>query len=272
MKLKGRNCVGRHRKIAEELVSKIVKDSGVAGIVFAGGLARGFADEYSDIDVLVFLRRKSQVLRERILELSAAEQKSSGIDVDLEIHLLDDFRKRRLSEIHMWDLSHVQIVFDPDGKTEHLLREKTAVPRDFWIRRIVVYGEYLKWYCCPPRANIGTNAEGWVKRGDMVSAHYCVSYGLDMIVNVIYALNKEFLPPPKWRFFYLHNLEWLPNDFRRLLKQVLLVEALTVKNFDRRLTALRRLWQKTVPKVNEETGLTPVSMSKYFVEKVLHQV
>lgn len=271
MNLKGKNQIGRFRKIAEKLTSEIAEFEGVAGIVIAGGLERGFADRHSDVDILVFLRKKSQVLRNRILKLGSEEQKSSGVDVDLEVYFLEDFRKRRMSEILKWDLYHMQVAFDPQGETKQLLRQKTKVPRSFWIRRIVVCSEYLKWYCCPPRADVGTIAEAWVERGDMVSAHYCVNYGLDLIVDIVYALNREFVPPPKWKFFYSHSLRWLPNDYSRLLKEALRTSALSVKDLSRRLSALRGLWQEILPKIEEETGLTPASMSKYFVEKVLRQ-
>jgi predicted nucleotidyltransferase len=271
MNLRGRNQIGRFREIAEELASKIEAHDGVVGIVFAGGLERGFADKYSDVDILVFLRKKSQVLRDRILRLGSERQKCSGVDVDLEVHFLENFRKRKLSEIHKWDLSHVQVAFDPQGEIRQLLKEKTKVPRSFWIRRIVVCSEYLKWYCCPPRADIGTIAKAWVERGDMVSAHYCVNYGLDLIVNIVYALNRELVPPPKWKFFYSHSLRWLPNDYSRLVKETLSASVLSVKDLNRRLSALRGLWQEILPKIEEETSLTPASMSKYFVEKVLHQ-
>jgi len=34
---------------------------------------------------------------------------------------------------------------------------------------------------------------------------------------------------------------------------------------------LKELWQEILPKIEEETGMTSASMSKHFVEKVLHQ-
>jgi hypothetical protein len=165
----------------------------------------------------------------------------------------------------------VQVAFDPQSEIRQLLKENTKVPRSFWIRRIVVCSEYLKWYCCPPRTDVGTIAEAWVERGDIVSAHYCVNYGLDLIVNIVYALNGEFVPPPKWKLFYSYGLRWLPNDYSKLVKEALRTGALSVKDLHRRLIALRGLWQEILPKIEEETGLTPTSISKYFVEKVFHQ-
>jgi predicted nucleotidyltransferase len=271
MYLKGRNLIGRFRKAAERLVSEIAESEGVAGIVVGGGLERGFADRYSDIDILVFLRKKKQVLKNKLLRLSSEAQKALGFDVDLEVHFLEDFKKPRINEMQMWDLCHMQVVFDPQGEVKRLLRQKTKVPRSFWTRKIVVCSEYLKWYCCPPREDVGTIAEAWVERGDIMSAHYCANYGLDLIVDMLYALNREFVPPPKWKLFYSYGLRWLPSDYRRLLREALRAHAFSEEELTRRLSSLRRLWQDILPKIEEETGLTRSSMSKYFVEKVLHQ-
>jgi hypothetical protein len=52
----------------------------------------------------------------------------------------------------------------------------------------------------------------------LISAYYCLNYGVDLLVRVIFALNKEFLPAPKWRMFYSYRLEWLPEDHVKLLK------------------------------------------------------
>jgi ribosome-binding protein aMBF1 (putative translation factor) len=92
-----------------------------------------------------------------------------------------------------------------------------------------------------------------------------------LLVSIVYALNKEFVPPPKWKIFYSYNLRWLPNDYNRLVKEALRTNSLSVKDLNRRLNTLKELWQEILPKIKEETGMTPASMSKHFVEKVLRQ-
>jgi len=42
-----------------------------------------------------------------------------------------------------------------------------------------------------------------------------------------------------------------------------------VRDFDRRLKAIREIWHKTVLKIEDETRLTPNQISKYYVEKIL---
>jgi len=270
-KLKGKNQVRRFRRVAEGLVSKISSFEGVAGIVFIGGLVRGFADRFSDVDIIVFLSRRDERLKRRIRGLGVDVQRRLGIDVDLEVHFLEDFRRWKWDEVDRWEFSRAEIVFDPKGEVKKIFKEKLRVRKGFWVRRIVVCGEYLKWYCCPPKGDVGSVAECWVERGDLVSAHYCLTYGVDLLVRIVFALNREFLPAPKWRIFYSYELKWLPENHRRLLGEAMLVKSFSVKEFRRRLEAIRKLWCEMLPKIREETGLTTELISKYYVEKVLHQ-
>jgi len=272
VKLEGRNQIRRFRQTAEALVSKIAPHKGVAGIVFSGGLVRGFADKYSDVDIIVFLGEKNEGLRKQIRKIGSNEQKRSRIDIDLELHLLDDFNRLKLDEIDKWDFSHTDIVFDPEGRIQKLFREKLRVSKGFWTRRIVVLGEYLKWYCCPPKENVATIAEMWVERGDLVSAHYCANYSLDLMVSMIFALNKEFMPAAKWKIFYSYSLKWLPAGYKRLIGEAITIKSLSAGDLNRRLNALRKIWFEILPKIEEETGLTPDLISKYYVQRVLHQI
>jgi predicted nucleotidyltransferase len=271
VRLKGENQIKKFRQVAEGFISKIVSFEGVTGIVFIGGLVRGFVDKFSDLDIIVFLSRRDETLRRQISDLGMNEQKRLGIDVDLEVHFLEDFKRLRWDEADKWEFSRAKIVFDPEGEIKKVFGQKLELPKDFWIKRIVVCGEYLKWYCCPPREEVGTVAESWIERGDLVAAHYCLNYAADLLVKIIFALNREFLPAPKWRIFYSYGLKWLPENYRRLVSEALIVKSFSVKDFDRRLGAVRELWCRILPKIKEETGLTAELISKYYVEKVLHQ-
>jgi predicted nucleotidyltransferase len=271
VKLKGENRIRKFRRVAEGLVSKISSFEGVTGIVFIGGLVRGFADRFSDVDIIVFLSGKNEGLGRRIRGLGLDVERRFGVDVDLEVHFLGDFRRWKWDEVDKWEFSRAEIVFDPKGEVEKVFGEKLRVRKGFWVKRVVVFGEYLKWYCCPPKEDVGTVAECWVERGDLVSAHYCLTYGVDLLVRIVFALNREFLPAPKWRIFYSYGLKWLPENYKRLLGEALLVESFSVKDFGRRLEAIRELWRGMLPKIREETGLTTELISKYYVEKVLHQ-
>jgi predicted nucleotidyltransferase len=271
MRLGGENRIDEFRRIAEALASRIAALEGVTGIVFIGGLVRGFADKFSDVDVIVFLDKKDNQLRKRIRKMSVEEQRRTGVDVDLEVHFLEDFETRKWDEVTRWEFSRARNVYDPQGKVRRVWRQKLKISKDFWVKRIVVCSEYLKWYCCPFRRGEGTMAEAWVERGDLVSAHYCLNYSADLLFRLVFALNKEFLPAPKWRVFYAHGLKWLPKGFDVLVKEAMLTRDFSAEDFDRRLRAIRSIWKSILPKIKEETGLTPHRMSQYYVERMLLQ-
>jgi len=234
-------------------------------------LIRGFADKYSDVDIIVLLGEKDEDLRKKVRKIGNEQQRRSGVDVDLEVHFLEDFRTRKWDEMATWDFSHSEIVFDPEGKMRKLLKKNLRVSKSFWLKRIVIYGEYLKWYCFPPKDNVGTIVDTWVDRGDLISAHYCLNYALNLLIRIIFALNREFLPPPKWEIFYSYNLKWLPSNYKKRISEALTVKNLSKSDLDRRLRATGELWREVLPKIRQETGLTPELMSRQYARHVLRQ-
>jgi len=270
-KLKGKNRIGQFRQVAGRLASKIASWEGVAGIVFIGGIVRGFVDRFSDLDIIVFLSNRDERLRRQIYNMGLDEERCSDIDIDLEVHFLEDFKRWKWDDADKWEFSKSEIVFDPQGEIKKVFREKSEVSKDFWVKRIVVSAEYLKWYCCPPRVEVGTVAETWIDRGNLVAAHYCLNYAIDLLIRLVFALNNEFLPAPKWRMFYSYSLKWQPMNYKKLIKEAMLIRSFSARDFNRRLKTIREIWHKIVPKIEDETGLTPEQISKYYVEKILRQ-
>lgn len=269
-KLAGKNNIRLFRQVARRLASDIARCKQVRGMVFLGGLARGFTDKSSDLDGMVFLERKNQVQETQIRDMVTKEAKRSGIDIDLEIHLLKDFAKWKWTEINRWDFSHAEIAFDKKEHIRRIIEARLKVPDEFWTRRIVLCAVYMKWYCYSPKKSIGTIAEAWIDRGDLISAHYCVNYGVELILRAVFALNREFIPPPKWRVYYFKDLKWLPKN-HNLLDQAMEVTDLSADDLRRRLEAVREIWTEVLSKIKRETGLGPQEASEYYVERILKQ-
>jgi len=271
VRLSGKNEIDRFRSVAEQLALRVSPLKGVAGVIFIGGLVRGFADRSSDVDVTVFLSEPDEDLRRHIRKIGVDESRNSGLDLDLEIHVLSDFFKRKWDEISMWEFGRAEIVFDPKGAVSRLLRKKLQVSEAFWIRRIAVYAEYLKWYCCPLREEVRTVAETWVDRGDLFSAHYCLNYSVDLVIRLLFALNREFLPAPKWRVFYSYGLKLLPKNYKMLLQEAIIVRSVSVADLKRRMKAIRLLWHEIVHSIEKDAGLSLEQLSKFYVKDVLRQ-
>jgi len=269
--LKGPNQIDTFRRVAERLVSRISACEGVCGILYHGGLVRGFADRFSDLDITVFLDGNDKELQRAIRSIELEEEKRSGLETDMMIHDLEDSRKKRWNEIERREFSKAKIVFDPEGQIEELLSEKLSVSRDFWVNRIATLTEYLKWYCCPSEEGEGTITEAWVERGDLVAAHHCVSYGLEVILEMVFSLKQEFFPSVKWRLFDSYGLKWLPDDYRHLVQETMVVRSFSKADLDRRLNAVRQLWNRVLPKAEKETRMTLEELHLYYVRNILHQ-
>lgn len=270
-KLKGQNRIKTFRQTANRLASKISKHKGVAGIAFIGGLVRGFVDEYSDLDIIVLLTERDEKLRKQICEMGPNEAIRCKVDMDLEVHFIEDFRNQKWDEIDRWEFAKAQIVFDPEGALKETFAEKLRLPENLWVKRVVANAEYLKWYCCPPRENVGTIAESWVTRGDLQSAHYCLNYSVDLMLKILFALNREHLPPPKWRLFYSRRLKWLPKGYNDLIEDAMRIRSYSLEELNLRLLALRKMWKSILLKIEAETGLTVDQIPRYFVKNILRE-
>ena len=269
--LKGENRILQFEEAASRVISRVSALDGVAGIVFLGGLARGFADRSSDLDITVLLDKSDDSLRRQVGQIGLEEQKRTGVDMDLEVHHLEDFERKRWSEVDRWDFSIAKVTFDPNGKVTKMISAKLRVPESFWIRRVVLCAEYMKWYCCPPSDNVGTIVETSVERGDLAAAQYCLNYALDLLLRSLFALNKTFLPPQKWRLVYARNLPWLPRNYESTLVDLLTVKSVSKKDVSRRIGLIRSLWSDVSAKMTNDMGLSPDAVSRYYVEKHLHQ-
>ncbi|MEM2947319.1 MAG: nucleotidyltransferase domain-containing protein [Candidatus Bathyarchaeia archaeon] len=270
-KLKGRNRIVHFRRVADDFASQIAAYEGVAGILFLGGLVRGFVDEFSDLDVVVILKNRDEDLKKKLVKLWRDAERRHRIEIDFEIHFIQDFRAYEWDDADRWEFSRAKIVFDPDGEVKKVLDEKLRVSKNFWKKRVVVCAEYLKWYCCPVRKGSCTLADVWIKRGDLTSAHYCLNYGVELLIRLIFAINKEFWPSPKWRLFHSYSLNWLPKNYKKLIKKALEAGKLSLADFERRLRALQVLGREVFRKIEEDMGLGAELISKIYVEKVLHQ-
>lgn len=229
-----------------------------------GGLSRGHLDEYSDLDVVVLLSRQDPKLKSEIEAMGRAEAEDIGMDVDLEVHSLRGFERLERDDNMRWECSRATVVHDKSGRTAEALSRVTLVADGFWVDRVVGDWAYLQWSVSNPDAPKSV-AEICVDRGDLEGAHYCVNYSIDLLLELVYALNREFLPPPKWRMVYLDELAWTPSGFRSALREAMVVRGLDQTDLERRVSAMGRLHAPIGRKVRAFTGLDDDEFWKHFL-------
>ena len=130
-KLKGVNRIAYFRKVAADFASKIATHEGVAGILFLGGFVRGFVDEFSDLDVMVLLKNKDDNLKRKLIGLWRDAERRYHIEIDFEVHFIEDFRAYGWGDSDRWEFSKAEIVFDPNGETREVLEEKLRFRKVF---------------------------------------------------------------------------------------------------------------------------------------------
>jgi hypothetical protein len=227
-------------------------------------------DKFSDLDITIILETSDASLKQRIRKIRAKEQ-LKNLDLDLEFYSLADFKAKVWDDMDRWEYSHAKIIFDFEGKTRKVIANKLKVPRSFWTKRIAVDVEHLKWYCCPLDESVRTISEAWVEREDLTAAHYCLNNASEVMLELAFALNKEFLPAPKWRLYYSYKLRRLPEGFKEDMMEVMKVDSISLDEFNRRLKLLQMMWSKIKPLVEKKTNLTTAQLHTIYVKNILKQ-
>ncbi len=266
--LKGTNRIDTFRMVANEILQRISHFDSVSGILYTGGLVRGFADEYSDVDIIVLLNNEDPFTREFLPSISATLEDKSNLEIDLEVYLIQEYALRDWDEYTKWDLAHSEIAFDRHGNAKRMLQEKLHMSDDDWKLRLSKSMVYFSWYCHPPEDYIPTISDMWIKRGDEASAEYSVNYGIELLLNMVYSLNRSFLPAPKWRISYTKSLDWLPSDFESNLREAMLTLEISEVDTKRRRVALSKMWLEILEKVENDFGLNREAARKIYISDV----
>lgn len=229
-------------EVAEEFASKF-KRKGIVGIVFLGGIAKGYFDEFSDIDIAIF-KKKNVKLKMKYKD----EIKYKGFTIDYEILDYEDSVKFEWEMGKKWAFSKVKIFYDPEKKIKALIKKKVFLKekeRKWMIIEGMVQSE---WYC-------NEVSESWIYRNDIVSAHFSIDIALKYLMEAIFGLNKQLLPGEKWIMYQVKKLKWLPKRFNEKLKEIILVKEISTKELKKRRNALIFLWEQMLTRAEKEVGM-----------------
>ncbi|MEX2720475.1 MAG: MFS transporter, partial [Candidatus Wukongarchaeota archaeon] len=113
---------------AELIAKDLSKLEGVVGITLTGGLSRDYADEYSEIDLIVYFEKNA--FKEWLYakaSLPEGDSKYKGSYVDIKYLCYEDELKNEWSHYKKWDSSYAKILYDPQGLIKKLLQENTSL-------------------------------------------------------------------------------------------------------------------------------------------------
>ena len=250
LRYKGENRYKEILSAAKIITGKISKINGAIGILGVGGLGRGYCDNYSDLDLIVFVDDKKIKEIEKYIAIGWLRYKEIELDTPVESYqkaLKQKSPSKYWSQRKRWDMENFQILFDTNNKIKDLLKKKLVFPD--WEQK-----ELLEKYRKEIDEQLNYNFRVWEKRGDLVNVANSLIKTAEAIVLWIYAKNKKFKPYiPKWLFYYLENKLIPEAKYFNIIKKPYLTPIKTIKQAKRIREDLLRLSKKIGIKFHYES-------------------
>ncbi len=252
--------------MAKRYVDALVKRHDVAGVVLLGGYARGSVDEHSDIDLAIFVDDEHS-------RVPVGERWWHSYDVDHMVFHLNSWRQASWSQEQRQAFSEGRVLYDPQRRIERLLNEKVVFPDDERKLIIVTRIMYLAFYGITYRKKstwrgykLSLPPDLWLRRGCAPCAHLTLPHCLNLLIELLFAYNRKFIPDLKWRLYRAYDLPWLPKDFRQRINEILVTRGLTANDFRRRLSLLNSLYDQTIDEIASD-GVLPRNVYRFYLRE-----
>ena len=223
---------------ARAFAERFAACEGVVGVLLTGGVARGYADHFSELDLAVYLTRSAFEAWTQG-GLSPHPEGDSCLDgwhVDFDYLCYKDELEAEWDPIKRWDRSYAVVLHDPQGWMQEMLARKAILTDEekqhLASHYLILFGEYFCSLVVP----------SWVHRGDLRAAHHCLNTALDSLIRAVFLANDELIPFDKWTLNLSYTLAWTPPDWQTRIEQALLVREFSQTDVERRCTLTRNLF------------------------------
>ncbi len=223
---------------ARECASRFADHEGVVGVLLTGGVARGYADHFSELDLAVYLARPhfDDWTRRGLAPFPEGDSCLDGWHVDFGYLCYEDEIEAEWEHTRRWDRSYAVILHDPQGWMREMLARKAVLTeedkRSLTSRHLILYGDYFCDLVVP----------SWLHRGDMLAVHHCLNVALDSLIKTVFLANDELVPFDKWTLNLSYTLAWTPRDWRERVERALLVQEVSRADVERRCRLIRDLF------------------------------
>lgn len=216
---KSRNINSTFLRAAKIIAGRISTIDGVVGILAIGGIGRGFSDEYSDLDLIVYADEKEVRAIEKYIAVGQLYHK--GMHYDTPVESFQKALRRRVpskywSQALRWTLENSKILYDTDDRVKSMLAEKVIFPEK---ERLQLMRDNRHW------ANeiINYMYPTWAARGRACNLAQILRHATEHIILWIYAKNGRFQPYlRKWLFYYLENKMVPESRYFHIIKKAVM--------------------------------------------------
>jgi hypothetical protein len=207
---------------------------GVVGITLNGGLARGYGDHLSEIDVTIYLTAAMYAAWQ-----CGQSPIATGITVidgqlyDLKMLDYAAAMAQAWSDDTMWDGSYAEILYDPEGLLAQLHAAKvTAPPAPETAGGLMMS---CWWY-------FRLAGDIWIYRGDPLQGHHMLNQAIIPLVKALFVANGEWIPHEKWLLHMSRTLAWQPPQWTERLPRALSTGDFSITSLQQRQQMIEALW------------------------------
>jgi hypothetical protein len=223
---------------AQQFADRFAACGGVVGVLLTGGVARGYADHFSELDLAVYLTRShfDDWIRRGLAPFPEGDSWLDGWHVDFDYFCYEDEIEAAWEHTKCWDRSYAVVLYDPQELMREMLARKAILTEEEKQRltshHLILYGEYFCNLVVP----------SWLYRGDPLAAHHCLNVALDSLIRAVFLANDELIPFDKWTLNLTYTLPWTPRDWRERVEQMLMVREGSQVEVERRCALIRDLF------------------------------
>jgi hypothetical protein len=76
---------------------------------------------------------------------------------------------------------------------------------------------------------------------------------MEYLLKALFGLNNQLLPSEKWLVYQAQQLSWLQEGFNEMLREIMLVREVSIRELRRRRSTLNYLWRQVRRKAERET-------------------
>jgi hypothetical protein len=223
---------------AQVFAERFVACDGVVGVLLTGGVARGYADHFSELDLAVYVTRLhfDDWTQRGLAPFPEGDSWLDGWHVDFDYFCYEDEMEAEWEHGKRWDRSYAVILHDPHGLMQEMLARKAVLTDEEKQRltshHLILYGEYFCNLVVP----------SWLHRGDPLAAHHCLNTALDSLIKAVFLANDELIPFDKWTLNLSYTLPWTPQDWWERVEEAVLVREVLHAEVERRCALIRDLF------------------------------
>jgi predicted nucleotidyltransferase len=217
---------------------------GIAGIILDGGLSRGYADNLSEIDLVIYLYKEQyKQYQSRRLPFALGISKLEGYLYDIKLLDYEEELTRDFGMVELWDLSYAKIMYDPMGKLRALTDKKLSKPVE--VSQAISFMWAAYW-------NYKLAGDIWIYREDGIQGHFTLNNAIQPLLSALFIANNEYVPHDKWIVHMSKSLNWKPDDWEKQIAKAMSTGDFSIQSLIERQKAIDYIWNAIDVKLREQ--------------------